>query len=93
MHQFIFHKQNFIMALKPFLEMLLHHKSTESVHDWFMMINNLEARIILDPEQYLGQDLPAREVIDEVINEIFEEFVRDPASLTLEATFVMGPKI
>ena len=73
--------------------MLLHHKSTESVHDWFMLINNLEARIILDPVQYLGQNLPPREVIDEVINEIFEEFVRDPASLIQEATFVTNPKI
>lgn len=69
------HKEKFKLALKPFVEMLEYQKSIVSLRNWLTLVETLTERVIQNPDQYLGNDLPSKEIISEIVHGIFEEFV------------------
>lgn len=79
------YKTNFILTLRPFLEMLEHQKSIMNQDDWTKLVNNLVSRIIRDPEQYLEQGLPPSSITAEIVKEIFQEFIHKYTSNPEEA--------
>jgi hypothetical protein len=84
--EILHYKSNFIVALRPFLDMLRHQKHTVPVQDWLMLVDKLRKRVILNPEQYLSSELPFPEITSKIAHEIFEEFVNENISV-LEETF------
>ncbi len=68
-------KLSFLVALHPYLEMLRLRKSTMSYPDWLQLVHHTKNRIKETPDQYLGKNLPAQNVIDRLVNEIFIENV------------------
>lgn len=69
------YKEKFKQALKPFVEMLEYQKSIVSLRNWLTLVETLTERVIQNPDQYLGNDLPSKEIISEIVHGIFDEFV------------------
>jgi hypothetical protein len=68
-------KKRFVQILGPFIELLQHQREYVTLSDWLHLVRRDHARIISQPEQYLGQELPPPGVVQEVINEIFKDLI------------------
>lgn len=71
------YKRQFIRTLDPFFDMLLSQRVGMDSQIWISMINRLESSIILNVDQYLGNEVPSKEITTEIVKEIFEDFVQD----------------
>ena len=80
--EFLRYKRQYDWVLKPFFDMLEQKREGMSDDEWSLAVIQLEACIINAPEQYLGHDLPEKDLIGRIIKEIFEDFLEeklDPA--------------
>ena len=68
-------KAEFLYTLRPFMEMLETRRGAASSEEWVSSVRTLQLRVMTEPEQYLGRELPSQLIVDLIINEIFEEFV------------------
>lgn len=71
------YKRQFIRTLDPFFDMLLSKRMYVDSVIWISMIHRLESSVILNADQYLGNDLPPRDIMNEIVKEIFENFIQD----------------
>ena len=69
------HKRFFRITLWPYLEMLLSKQSDHPLEVWLNMIDQTRARIISNPQQYLGNELPSLDVTTQLITKVFEDFI------------------
>jgi hypothetical protein len=68
-------KRVYTPMLQPYFE-LLEHLETKMNHDqWISFVDRTVEYICNDPEQYLGNNIPSKEVAVEIIREAFEEFL------------------
>jgi hypothetical protein len=63
--------------LQPFMELASHKRSTLGELDWLNFVDNLKTRIVENPHQFLGAQLPQQEIIRQSIEEIFQEYLLD----------------
>jgi hypothetical protein len=69
------HKRFFSVTLWPYFEMLLSKQSDHPLEAWLTMIDQTRARIISNPQQYLGNELPSLDVTTQLITKVFEDFI------------------
>lgn len=74
------YSRKFVHVLEPFFDMLQHLKLQMNYLDWLRIVHRTKSSIILNPDQYLGRDLPSLEIISKIITEIFEGFLKDQVS-------------
>ncbi|SKC83297.1 hypothetical protein [Ohtaekwangia koreensis] len=74
-------KRVYIPMLQPYFE-VLEHLETKMNHDqWINYVERTVEYICNDPEQYLGNNIPSKEVVAEIIREVFEEFLSSHVSM------------
>ncbi len=62
--------------IRPILEMLKSKKAQLSRVEWEHMVKRTAQSIVNSPDQYLSE-LPPKEETDQIIFELFEEFLRE----------------
>lgn len=68
-------KDEFRIVLQPMLDLFDHKKETLHSDQWIRFVNATRHRVISDPEQFLGHDLPPAEIIREAVEEIFDDYL------------------
>jgi len=66
--------------------MLVHKKGDLPIAEWLQFVEVTRKSILLHPDQYLEKDVPSKEILETIINKIFEDFLNSSqriASLTL----------
>lgn len=71
------YKNLFKSNLEPFLDMLENKQANSDPHRWRERVSWLAACVAGNPEQYVGQEMPVRNIAIEIIDEIFEDFLRE----------------
>jgi hypothetical protein len=69
------HRSNLERTVTPFLELLENQKQHITQTQWLLSVRSLMARIIENPDQYLTQDMPPKEVTTAIVRSIFHEFI------------------
>ena len=81
------YKQIFLNALEPFLDFLGDQQKQMSLGNWMESVQRIQLRITINPEQYLGRELPSTHCIQKIVSEIFDDFitenVKEPADMLL----------
>jgi hypothetical protein len=72
-----FYKRKFKNALEPMLVMLLNHKETMSDDSWVTHVQDIQTRVMNNPGEFLGRNLPPATTVKEVVALIFNQFVRE----------------
>lgn len=68
-------KRTFAQTLRPFIELLEHQREYVTFSDWIQLVHRDHARVLMQPEQYLGKDLPSPKIIKQAVDEIFKELI------------------
>jgi hypothetical protein len=71
------YKNLFRSNLEPFLDMLENKRANSDSDRWQERASRLATCISANPEQYVGPVMPLRNIAIEIIEEIFEDFVRE----------------
>jgi hypothetical protein len=71
------YKSLFRSNLEPFLDMLENTQASSDPERWQERVSRLAAFIAANPEQYVGPVMPLRNIAIEIIEEVFEDFVRE----------------
>jgi hypothetical protein len=69
-------RRKFSLALKPIKILLVMKKNSLSRDDWFLFVQKTKERVLENPAEYLGTDLPDEEMIKDAIEFIFYDFLR-----------------
>jgi hypothetical protein len=77
--QRLYYRRRFNIALEPIKVMLVNKKRTLSLVRWLSFVNSTKHSVLSHPDQYLGDELPEREVLEPIVGTIFSEFLRDQA--------------
>lgn len=72
-----FYKRKFNTSLEPIKIMLGKKRPYVSHDEWLNLVNKTKTAIISEPDQYLDTVLPSSEIIQMLIDDIFEQFVND----------------
>jgi hypothetical protein len=78
--QLKFYKRIFKNALEPILVMLINRKRSMTKEIWDDSIAIIEDRVINNPTEFLGFDLPAKRSMTKIIRTIFKQFVKKKKS-------------
>lgn len=76
-NEFSFYKRKFNSALQPILFMLVNRKFKMTHDEWMALITRTKLSVTQHPEQFLEGKLPADELLNSVIEKIFEEFINE----------------
>lgn len=68
-------KQIFLIALLPLMDLFEHKKTILNEEEWLKFVYATQTRVTINPEQFLGKELPGSEVIHKVVDEIFIEYL------------------
>jgi hypothetical protein len=68
-------KQKFNYELKPIKDMLLHRKEEMSTDQWMDFVEQTRQSILNNPDQFLEKVLPKKDILELIVNKIFEEFL------------------
>ena len=81
------YKRIFNEALEPFMDLLAAQQKQMTLGNWMEAVQRVQQRITVNPEQYLGRELPSTHCIQKIVTEIFDDFitenVKDPADILL----------
>lgn len=69
------YKYMFQKNLSPFLDMMTSLRPEMELNKWIDMVARISYRVIANPEQYVGKNMPCAEITTMIIQEVFEEFV------------------
>jgi len=75
------YKNSFRFTIDPIVQLLEHKRTVLKFSEWIRFVESTKSRIIENPEQYLGKNLPDRKIIVTSIDIIFEEMVEDQSIL------------
>lgn len=73
--ELIEHKHSFRVALGPMIDLFEYKKTLLDPDQWLKFINATKSRIILNPEQFLGKSLPSELLIQQIVEEIFADYL------------------
>jgi hypothetical protein len=74
-----FYRRKFNTALEPIKVMLVNKKRTQTLATWMAYVNKTRASVLQRPEEYLGDNLPERELTHQIIDSLFSEFLKREA--------------
>lgn len=77
--QTIYYRRRFNIALEPIKVMLVNKKRTLTLVRWLGFVNRTKLSVLSYPDQYLGDGLPERDVMEPIVSAIFSEFLKDQA--------------
>jgi hypothetical protein len=63
------------MALKPIKILLLNKHKSLSKDDWFKFVQHTKERVLENPSEYLGSDLPDEHIVRDTIEFVFQDFL------------------
>ena len=72
-----FEKRSIRLTLSPMFELFRYKKANSENDDWLKFVLKTEERIVNNPEQFLGSDLPPKLVLEQSVKEIFEQYLED----------------
>jgi hypothetical protein len=75
--QFKKYKTKFRYALKPVFVMLADREKEMNPEEWNIQTKKMHQHILDNPIEFLGTDLPDQSLINDILNEIFIEFLKD----------------
>lgn len=75
------YKNTFRFTLEPILQLLEHKRTLLHFLEWIQFVESTKSRIINNPEQYLGKNLPDQAIITQCIEMIFDEMVEEQGIL------------
>jgi hypothetical protein len=70
-------KTKFRYALKPVFVMLVDRQKGTDRKEWTMLVNKMRQSIHANPQEFLGVDLPDPNLLRDVLDEIFQEFMKE----------------
>jgi len=70
-------KNIFRIVLAPIFELLVFKKEKLNHQDWLDFVARTETSVKLNPQQFLGNELPNRMIVDQIVSEIFQEFMEN----------------
>ena len=73
--ELIEYRDSFKATLAPIFDLFDYKKTTLHPEKWMEFIVSTKARIISNPEQFLGKVLPSESVVKEIVQEIIEEYI------------------
>lgn len=63
--------------MQPLKEMLSHRYDPIRKKEWLQLIAKVKNSVIQNPDQYIEMEiLPSRESLTELLNEIFDEYIK-----------------
>lgn len=71
------YKTRFRYALKPVFAMLISKEKEMGSAEWTEFLKRTHDNIIRNPSEFLGPDLPERNLMADILDEIFKEFTTD----------------
>jgi hypothetical protein len=74
-----YYRRKFNTALEPIKVMLVNKKRTLTLATWMAYVNKTKASVLESPVEYLGDNLPAREVTNQIVDSLFSDFLRREA--------------
>jgi hypothetical protein len=77
--QTIYYRRRFNIALEPIKVMLVNKKRTLTLVKWLGFVNRTKSSVLTYPDQYLGEELPSKDVMEPIVSTIFSEFLKDQA--------------
>ena len=75
----LYYRRRFNNALEPIKVMLVDKKKKLTLQSWLSFVNQTRDRVLVSPNQYLGDQLPPAELMAQVVNDIFRDFVKAEA--------------
>jgi hypothetical protein len=70
-------KQKINAEMQPLKEMLSHRYDPVQKKQWLQFITKVKSSVMRNPDQYIEMEmLPSPEILSELLNEIFDEYVR-----------------
>ncbi len=78
--QFKKYKRIFRRNLQPLLAVLAARRRSTPTVAWMAMVNKTMRHIINNPVEYLGEDLPPRRLIVDILDEVQTEFIKEMAA-------------
>ena len=73
------YKTKFRYALKPLFAMLVARQQSMERKQWVEMVTKSSNAVRNNPAEYLGDDLPESDLLRDVLDEIFLEFMKERA--------------
>ena len=70
-------RMRFNKSLEPIKVMLVNRRQTLSSPEWLRFVEHTKTSIIHNPDQYLGSEIPPQEMLVEIIERIFSDFLHD----------------
>jgi len=77
--EILYYRRKFNNALEPIKVMLVDKKRKLTLATWISFVNQTRDRVIMSPHQYLGEQLPPKELMTTIVNDIFRDFVKAEA--------------
>ena len=71
------YKTRFRYSLQPMFALLEAKEKTLRHDEWQSFVKKTQERILLNPIDYLGMDIPDESLLKDIIEEIFIEFFKD----------------
>ena len=75
--QFKKYKTKFRYALNPIFAMLTSKKKDMEKQQWDEYVKKTHERILRNPVDFLGTDLPNENLMTDILDEIFRDFAKD----------------
>lgn len=69
------YKRRFNNSLQPIKVMLVHQHAVLPRSEWLTLVDRTRHAVIEKPNEYLNVDAPDRKLLEQVIGQIFEDFI------------------
>ena len=74
-----YYRRKFNTALEPIKVMLVNKKRTLTLATWMAFVNKTRSSVLERPNEYLGENLPPRELTNQIVDSLFSDFLRREA--------------
>lgn len=74
-----YYRRKFNTALEPIKVMLVNKKRTQTLQTWLAFVNKTKSSVLERPAEYLGSNLPPKEMTDEIVDSLFSDFLKREA--------------
>ena len=75
-HDTAYYKRRFNITLEPIKVMLVNKKKEIPSDEWLAFVNRTKAGVLHHPDQYLGSELPLKEEMAKIVEQIFNDFLK-----------------
>lgn len=72
-----FEKRSIRILLSPMFELFRHKKTNTENDEWLKFVLRTEERIVNNPEQFLGSELPSKLVLEQSVKELFDQYLKE----------------